>query len=142
MGQQQLLLLVLGIVIVGLAVVVGIAAFSENQTTSSRDAANADAVRLLSEVHEYLSTPEQMGGGQGLGTIPTVADLGYETNSDNNYVNANGVYWVSPGGENGFYVGGCTRQGYYFNLVAEEGDIEDLEPFTWRLDELCDGIEF
>jgi Tfp pilus assembly ATPase PilU len=31
MGQQQLLLLVLGIVIVGLAVVVGIQAFSENQ---------------------------------------------------------------------------------------------------------------
>ena len=31
MGQQQLLLLVLGIVIVGLAVVVGIQAFGENQ---------------------------------------------------------------------------------------------------------------
>src|SRR5690554_5459445 len=42
MGQQQLLLLVLGIVIVGLAVVVGIQAFGENQKKANSDApANA-----------------------------------------------------------------------------------------------------
>ena len=38
MGQQQLLLLVLGIIIVSLAVVVGIDAYSDNQAKSSEDA--------------------------------------------------------------------------------------------------------
>ena len=49
MGQQQLLLLVLGIVIVGLAVVVGIQAFSENQKKSNADALVNDAIRIASD---------------------------------------------------------------------------------------------
>ena len=56
MGQQQLLLLVLGIVIVGLSVVLGINAFSENRIKASADAVFAmrmsDTVNVLSR---YLS---------------------------------------------------------------------------------------
>ena len=50
MGQQQLLLLVLGIVIVGLAVVVGIQAFSENQQKANLDAMINDGVRIASDL--------------------------------------------------------------------------------------------
>ena len=50
MGQQQLLLLVLGIVIVGIAVVAGITAFSEGKDKADRDAAAADAMRIVSDV--------------------------------------------------------------------------------------------
>ena len=48
MGQQQLLLLVLGIVIVGLAVVVGIQAFSENQRKANADAMTIPRTRRRS----------------------------------------------------------------------------------------------
>ena len=55
MGQQQLLLLVLGIVIVGLAVVVGIQAFSENQKQSNADMMVNDAIRAQAEKDGMLS---------------------------------------------------------------------------------------
>ena len=63
MGQQQLLLLVLGIVIVGLAVVAGINAFEENQQKSSEDALTNEAFRLASDAKAWYNKPEQYAGG-------------------------------------------------------------------------------
>lgn len=63
MGQQQLLLLVLGIVIVGLAVVAGINAFSENQKKSNKDALVTEAFRLATDAQAWKLKPEQYGGG-------------------------------------------------------------------------------
>ena len=80
MGQQQLLLLVLGIVIVGLAVVVGIESFQENQRKSDIDNYTSQGVALAAEVVAYYQKPEATGGaGQNaapLGTM-TMGDLGY-----------------------------------------------------------------
>ena len=63
MGQQQLLLLVLGIVIVGLAVVVGIQAFSENQKQSNADMMVNDAIRIASDAQAWKLKPSAFGGG-------------------------------------------------------------------------------
>ncbi len=63
MGQQQLLLLVLGIVIVGLAVVVGIQAFGENQKKANSDALVNDAVRIASDAQAWKLKPAAFGGG-------------------------------------------------------------------------------
>ena len=63
MGQQQLLLLVLAAIIVGISVVVGI-----NMFTSSSDQANIDAVRqdlltIGSQAQSWYKRPDMMGGG-------------------------------------------------------------------------------
>ena len=79
MGQQQLLLLVLGVVIVGLAVVVGINAFSENQIRSNADAMVTEALRMASDVQAYALKPDQFGGGGGWSNIDgtlNLSDLG------------------------------------------------------------------
>ena len=65
MGQQQLLLLVLGIVIVGLAVVVGIQAFGENQKKANSDALVNDGVRIASDAQAWILKPAAFGGGAG-----------------------------------------------------------------------------
>lgn len=65
MGQQQLLLLVLGIVIVGIAVVAGIQAFSEGKTKADRDAAQSDAMRVISDMQAWKLKPAAFGGGSG-----------------------------------------------------------------------------
>ncbi len=81
MGQQQLLLLVLGIVIVGLAVVIGIEAFAENQHKSEVDRYTEVGVAMAGDLIAYHMKPEATGGGgqdaAHLGTV-TVGDLGYE----------------------------------------------------------------
>jgi hypothetical protein len=101
MGQQQLLLLVLGTVIVGLSVVVGINAFSENQKQSNADAMVTDALRIASDIQAYAAKPDQYGGGGGwestTGTPPEFgADLGYTEGTDGaetgEYGNVNGVF--------------------------------------------------
>ena len=50
MGQTQILLIVLSVIIVGVAVAVGIDQFQENALTSNRDAVAADCQRILKRV--------------------------------------------------------------------------------------------
>ena len=86
MGQQQLLLLVLGIVIVGLAVVVGIQAFSENQAKANVDAMTNDAIRFASDSQAWALKPTAFGGGDGAFTGASFKVLGLDS------TNANGSY--------------------------------------------------
>ena len=94
MGQQQLLLLVLGVVIVGLAVVVGINAFSQNQIRSNADALVNDGLRIASDLQAYALKPEQFGGGGGwdnLGSPPNGEDFGYAAGTSSDPIsNVNG----------------------------------------------------
>lgn len=63
MGQQQLLLIVLGVIIVGIAVVVGIQVFSASATSANRDAVISDLTNLASLAQQHYRKPEALGGG-------------------------------------------------------------------------------
>ncbi len=69
MGQQQLLLLVIGIVIVGLAVVVGIQQFGEGRQKADVDRLTAEAVRMATGASAWRQTPVALGGGKGDATF-------------------------------------------------------------------------
>jgi len=62
MGQQQLLLLVLATVIVGLATVAGIQAFDENQSQAAQDAITQRGYNAVSDVKGLARKPQQQGG--------------------------------------------------------------------------------
>lgn len=112
MGQQQLLLLVLGIVIVGLAVVVGIQAFSENQKKANADALVMTAMRIASDAQSWLRKPSQFGGASldtngdrrtnfsGLSTEISLQGLGYPVNGSSQYSDVNGRYEITVNGNN------------------------------------------
>jgi Tfp pilus assembly protein PilE len=53
MGQQQLLLLVLGAIIVGLAIVVGINLFGQGALKANEDSVRQDILSMMSRVEEY-----------------------------------------------------------------------------------------
>ena len=83
MGQQQLLLLVLGVVLVGLAVAVGIQAFGEQTRRADMDLVVDKAVDLAARLIAWEQTPRALGGGgndDDLGTTVGLADLGVTTN--------------------------------------------------------------
>lgn len=63
MGQQQLLLVVLGVIIVAIAVVVGINVFSSYSIEANKDALAADNIKIGSLAQKYYYTPAEMGGG-------------------------------------------------------------------------------
>ncbi|MEM6783067.1 MAG: hypothetical protein AAF624_04955 [Bacteroidota bacterium] len=66
MGQQQLLLLVLGIVIVGLAVVTGIESFNDQHRKAQLDRHSEAAVTMAGKIIAWAKTPAAMGGGGGV----------------------------------------------------------------------------
>ena len=63
MGQQQLLLIVLTVIIVGIAVVVGINMFSASSTSANRDAVISDATNLGTMAQQYYRKPTALAGG-------------------------------------------------------------------------------
>ena len=63
MGQQQLLLIALAVLIVGIAVVVGINRFSTSSSSSNRDAVVTDMVNLGSLAQQYYRKAEALNGG-------------------------------------------------------------------------------
>ena len=90
MGQQQLLLIVLGVIIVGIAVVVGINLFQSSARDANRNAVIQDLNTLAAKAQEYYRKPTSLAGGGNsfVGfTIPT--GLGS---------NGNGTYTISSAG--------------------------------------------
>lgn len=63
MGQQQLLLIVLGVIIVGIAVVVGINVFTASSANANVDAVIADLTNLASMAQQHYRKPAALGGG-------------------------------------------------------------------------------
>ena len=74
MGQQQLLLIVLGVIIVGISIVVGINLFSASSLEANRDAVVADNMNLAALAQQFYKKPTELGGGNNTFTgftIPT-----------------------------------------------------------------------
>ncbi len=87
MGQQQLLLIVLGVIIVGIAIVVGINLFNANAVSSNRDAVISDLNNLGAMANQFYQKPTSMAGGGNTYTgwsVPTQLDT-----------TANGTYATS-----------------------------------------------
>jgi len=86
MGQQQLLLIVLGVIIVGIAVVVGINVFTASSMDANRNAVISDLTNLASMAQQYYRKPTALAGGNQSftgWTIPSSLDT-----------TANGTYKV------------------------------------------------
>ena len=104
MGQQQLLLLVLGAIIVGLAIVVGINLFGQGALKANEDNSTQDMLTMLSRIEEWYRKPVMLGGGgKSLAALADFSDIGYEYNSDGSatsttYANDNGLYTLSVAG--------------------------------------------
>jgi len=95
MGQQQLILLVLATVIVGVAIIVGIRAFTENSARANADAMMQDAVRIGNDYQAWLKKPAQLRGTQNPDDV-TFRLLGYQATADAEYTNSNGTFTISP----------------------------------------------
>jgi uncharacterized protein (UPF0333 family) len=65
MGQQQLLLIILGVIIVGIAIAVGLSMFTAQSVGANRDAIIADLTNLAANAYQHRIRPTTMGGGGG-----------------------------------------------------------------------------
>ncbi len=111
MGQQQLLLIVLGVIIVGIAVVVGINLFNANAEEAAKDGVVSDCTNLGAMAQQFYKKPLSMGGGGNDFTGFTVP-AGLVTT-------ANGTYAATPAGQTCSIVGTPTAgQGYGWTVTT------------------------
>jgi len=105
MGQQQLLLIILGVIVVGIAVAVGITMFTDNALNANRDAVTNDLVNLSARAQQFYRRPTALGGGGNSFVGLTLANL------TNRPTNANGTYRIStPGSATGLVIEGVGTE--------------------------------
>ena len=93
MGQQQLLLIIVGTVIVGIAIAVAISLFNSQASATNRDEVTNDLAQLATVAQAYYRKPRILaGGGRSFGGL-RLRDL---TSSPNNPRNLNGNYSLVP----------------------------------------------
>jgi len=64
-GQQQLLLIILGVIIVGVAISVGVLLFDAQSVEANKDAIISDLQNIAAYAYQYKLRPKFMAGGQG-----------------------------------------------------------------------------
>jgi hypothetical protein len=95
MGTQQILLIVLSVIIVGIAVAVGITMFNAQATNSNRQAIMGDMNNLASSALAFYKTPTTHGGGGNAwtGGVDAVGQwLGYDYVSGTGCRTGNGIF--------------------------------------------------
>jgi Tfp pilus assembly protein PilE len=108
MGQQQLLLIVLSVIIVGIAVVVGINMFTASAASSNLEAVTNDLLNLAARAQQYYVKPGSMKGATGVTnsfTGLTIADLTAKPTNDN------GTYSVTAADQTATITGVGTQDG-------------------------------
>lgn len=111
MGQQQLLLLVLAAVIVGLAVVTGINMFGANALQANEDAIRNDLVSLAGEAQAWYRRPAALGGGgNDFQTITAWTQLNHAGTTS--FANANATYTFNATAPNAFSIIGTSVQNH------------------------------
>ena len=90
MGTQQLLLIVIGVVIVGIMIAVGLFMFRDQAASASRDSISNDLVSLATAAQKYHRRPSTFGGGGNSFSGLTFSKLSTKSS------NANGDYVLIP----------------------------------------------
>ena len=100
MGQTQLLLVILGVIIVGIAIFIGVQYFQHNSIDSVRSAVMTDLNNLASRALAYYVKPATQGGGNKKFDGVTISKIFPMAE------NVNGCYYVeSAQGDNCAIVG-------------------------------------
>ena len=117
MGTQQLLLIVLGVIIVGIAIAVGITIFNNQAFNANQQAVSQELNTYASMVLQWYKTPASQGGkGQGnlasgdAAKISAWCGLGGAANSV--LITDNGKFTITTAADGTAIVGltGCGRE--------------------------------
>jgi len=109
MGQQQLLLLVIALVITGVGIVVGFTMFHNAADASQVDAVTQECISMAARAQMYYMTPGYRGGGgysfSGI-TIEKVlpASVNYPAGE-----NEHGIFTITPNGADALITGRPRR---------------------------------
>ena len=95
MGQQQLLLIVLGVILVGVAVVLGIQYFGVGAEEGAKDELVAHSITIGANAQQWFKKPVSMGGGGNSFTGNGGFQAQFTDNLIGLHASTNGTYEVT-----------------------------------------------
>ncbi|SMO85267.1 hypothetical protein [Fodinibius sediminis] len=132
MGQQQLLLVILVTIIVGIATVVAINIFGQSANNANVDAARQDVLTLAAMSQGWYIKPTMLGGGGGTFANIDVDDLGFGYDKDatnagpQSFENSNASFTLTPSGETSLQiVATCKQADKTVTVTVYPSDIDD-----------------
>ncbi len=111
MGQQQLLLIILGVIIVGIAIAVGVAQFGAHSTQANKDGVTTSLINISANAYQFKIRPTSMGGGGGKYTNYTVPSKMVKDDNGSyalGTVSSNSVQILGTSSINTAWVATCT----------------------------------
>jgi hypothetical protein len=126
MGQQQLLLIILGVIIVGIAIAVGLSLFSAQSIQANKDAIINDMNNIAAYCYQYRIRPASMDGGNGSYTTLTQDRLPSKLRS-----NSNATYVVSAPGAASITITGTSNNDAAGTVQAVLGSNGELTGWTY-----------
>lgn len=112
MGTQQILLIVLSVIIVGIAVAVGITMFNAQAANSNRQAVIGDMNTMAASAMAYYKTPATHGGGAASWTLIQVGKwVGLNFDGTDTWTTGNGTYVATVAADVLTIVGSGTETG-------------------------------
>lgn len=133
MGQQQLLLVILVTIIVGIATVVAINVFSSQSESANVDAVRQDMLSMAATAQQYYMKPTALGGGGQDFTSIEMQDLAFPgtINSATSATNENGDYSLGSRGTSSFQItGNPTPAGGSIVMTVEADTAYISTPWT------------
>jgi hypothetical protein len=97
MGQQQLLMVVIGVILVGLMIAVGLSIFADHARHINREGLGNDLLNLAARAHEYYRKPITLNGG-GHSFVGLSKDAKGIAKLTRNPANDNGSYYIFTAG--------------------------------------------
>ena len=138
MGQQQLLLIILGVIIVGIAIAVGLQLFQSGAVDANQDAMINDMMNLTAVSDQWRIRPTSMGGGGGYFTDEIVTRINANAGLTET---ANGEYVITGGGATStlITITGTSTQGYgdvvlLYNVDPSDDPDDEEQRYTWSGD--------
>ena len=101
MGYQQILMLVLAVIIIGLSAAVGLTMFTQEMTKMNRHSIISDMNIFAGVANAYYKSPANLGGGNNIWDVDKLGLwFGYNYDVENNLIsNNNGAYIFSSSGD-------------------------------------------
>ena len=113
MGTQQILLIVLSVIIVGVAIAVGITMFSNQAYNANQQAVSGELQNYASQVIQFYKTPTSQGGAGQDSTNVTIANvatfIGF-TSDDDGLSTDNGEFRVTAASGNSVTLKGLGKE--------------------------------
>lgn len=111
MGQQQLLLVLLAIIIVGVAIVTGLSMYIENARSANQDEVRDGLMTVAARAQGWYRRPAQLGGGARSFTDISWARINFDSSSNS------GVFQLSNKQTGSFRVTGISMEDTTWSLT-------------------------